>query len=100
MYLFIEISGGSRTRAHIRQLGRSAAQQLLDIRFYLLPDLRIFQRRDQLRLAHMRKTVAQRTFHQIVIYHCRPRKRKSMGGMIPGIRPHPLQTQSAMRAVM
>jgi hypothetical protein len=48
----------------------------------------------------MRKTVAQRTFHQIVIYHCRPRKRKSMGGMIPGIRPHPLQTQSAMRAVM
>jgi hypothetical protein len=70
--VFIEVSAlffGGAYRSHFDVSGTKQVRHEI---FNLLPDLRIIQRRHQFRLRYMGKATAQRTFHQIVIYHCRP----------------------------
>jgi hypothetical protein len=74
MYFFLKICALGLAHGDSGKLAFPGAQQFLCEGFDPLADLGILQSRQQLRFLHMRKSAAQRTLHQIIVYHFRLRE--------------------------
>ena len=75
MHFLVKFPARNRPRAHRRQFARGTLQQFRHKAFHFCPDLRIRQCRHQLRFRYVRKSTAQRTFHQIIVNHLPPPER-------------------------
>src|SRR5579872_937942 len=78
MDVLCEVPARCLACSNFRKFTRWSLNQFGDVFLNLLPNLRILQRRQYFWFLNVCETAAQRTFHQIVIYHCHPPGRISL----------------------